>query len=394
MIIISARIILGVFFGLALIYWLGQLLLIIRVIRAVPVMEKLNPREPAKWPMVSVVIPARNEEKTIREAVATRLEDDYPELEMILIDDRSTDQTGEIVDEFARRDPRVKPVHIKDLPPDWLGKQFAMNEGVKAATGEWLLFSDADIHVRRGTVRKAVAYAEERKLDHLPIFPDIYPAGFLLDILNTIFIRQISLAARIWAVENPRSKAAIGSGSFNLVRRTALERSRGFEWIRMESADDAALGKALKECGARESLVNGRGYVSVHFYASLRAMMVGADRPTYTTIGNFSFWRLFVMGLIFLLLELSPYLALLPLGLRGLGFLGAAMALISYMLNILTNLWFRRPVWTSFFTWLGAFFVTFEMWHAGFVGAIRKGVYWRGTFYPNEVLKKGKRFSF
>jgi len=365
-----------------------------RVIRAVPVLDKINPREPKKWPRVSVVIPARNEGSTIEAAMATRLKDDYPDLEMILIDDRSTDRTGEITEELARRDPRVKPVHIKELPPDWLGKQFAMNEGVKAATGEWLLFSDADIHLKPGTVRKAVAYAEERKLDHLPIFPDIYPAGFLLDILNTIFIRMLSLAARVWAVEDPRSKAAIGSGSFNLVRRSALERSKGFAWIRMESGDDAALGKILKESGAHQSLVNGRGHVGVHFYTSLRKMMVGADRPTYTTIGNFSFWRLFVIGWVFLLLELSPYLALLPLGLPGLRFLGAAMALISFLLNILTNLWFRRPVWTSFFTWLGAFFVTFEMWHAGFVGATRHGVYWRGTFYPNEVLKKGKRFSF
>jgi glycosyltransferase involved in cell wall biosynthesis len=391
---VFGRIILGVFFGIALIYWLGQLLLIIRVIKAVPVMEKLNPREPEKWPKVSVVIPARNEESTIQAALATRLEDDYPDLELILIDDRSTDRTGVIVDDFARRDHRIKPVHIKELPPDWLGKQYAMNEGKKLATGEWLLFSDADIYIKRGTLKKAVAYAEERGFDHLPVFPDIYPVSFLVDILTTIFIRQISLAARIWAVENPNSKAAIGSGSFNLVRRSALDRSRGFEWIRMESADDLALGLELKQAGARQSLVNGRGHVSVYFYQSLRAMAVGADRPAYTTIGNFSFWRLFVIGWIFLLLELSPYLAFLPLGLPGLGFLGKAMVLLSFLLNLLANLWFRRPIWTSFFTWIGAFFIAFEYWRAGILGTIRKGVYWRGTFYPNEILKKGKRYSF
>jgi glycosyltransferase involved in cell wall biosynthesis len=384
----------GIIFGLSLVYWLGQLLLIIRVIRAVPVLEKLNPREPKKWPRVSVVIPARNEESTIEAAMATRLKDDYPDLEMILIDDRSTDRTGAIVDALARQDPRVKPIHIKELPLDWLGKQYALNEGAKAATGEWLLFSDADIYIKRGTVRKAVAYAEERGFDHLPIFPDIYPVSFFLDILITIFIRQISLAARIWAVENPRSKAAIGSGSFNLVRRSALERSKGFEWIRMESGDDVALGQVLKQSGARQSLVNGRGHVSVYFYTSLRAMAVGADRPTYTTIGNFSFWRLFVIGWVFLFLELSPYLAFLPWNLPGLSILGTAMVFLSFLLNLLTNLWFRRPVWTSFFTWLGAFFVAFEFWRAGFLGAFRKGVYWRGTFYPNEILKKGKRFSF
>lgn len=381
----------ALFFFFCLFYWLMQLIMIIRVIKSVPKVENFPDRGLNIWPKVSVIAPARNEARTIADAIQSRLRDDYPNLEIILIDDRSNDGTTEIIDQLSQRDKRIKALHIKHLPEDWLGKVYAMDQGVRVSSGEWLLFSDADVYIKTGTLKKCVIYATERNLDHLAVFPDLYSVGFILDILLTIFIKSICLVARVWAIEDPKSSASVGSGAFNLVRRSALDKTKGLEWIKLEMGDDVALGQMLKQSGARESLVNGRGFVGVYFYRSLKEAALGTDRPTFTTIGEFSFWRLFFMGLILMVLELSPYLALLPLGIPYLRFLGLFILVLSITILVLANIWMKRPVWSAFFAPLGIVVSVFLMWRAGFLGAIRGGVYWRGTFYPTEILKQGRR---
>jgi len=372
-------------------YWLVQLIAAIRIIRHVPVLENIPDQELPEWPRVSVIMPARNEEQTMVKALGIRLKDEYPNIEYIIVDDRSTDRTGEIVDAFAEKDPRIQPLHIQELPKDWLGKLYAMDMGAKKATGDWLLFSDVDVHVRPSVVKKAVAYAETRKIDHLSIFPEIYPVSFLIDILSTIFVRMISLGGKLWEVEDPNSKAAVGSGSFNLVRRSAFERSGAFEAIKLDQGDDVALGQILKETGSRQVLLNGRNWVGVVFYRSLREAVVAVERPTYTALGNFSFARIFFAGWVLLWLELSPYIAFLPIGIPYYRVVAVVMILLSLTTPILMNRWFRRPIWSVFFMPLGSLIMVIMIWRSGLLGALRGGVYWRGTFYPTEILRKNQR---
>jgi cellulose synthase/poly-beta-1,6-N-acetylglucosamine synthase-like glycosyltransferase len=270
-------------------------------------LENIPGRELPKWPKVSFIMQARNEEKTMVGALETRLRDGYPNIEYIIVDDRSTDRTGQIIDEIADKDPRVRALHIKRLPDRWLGKLYAQDQGVRIATGEWLLFSDVDAFVKPGTIRKAVAYAVEQGIDHLPTFPEMYPVGFFAGMLTTIFVRLISLGGRLREVRDPHLEAAVGSGSFNLVRLSAFERPRGFGYIKLEHGDDVALGKILKESGSRQRLLNGRKYVGVSFYQSLCEAMVAVERPTFAALGNFSFPRFFFAGWVVLWLELSSY---------------------------------------------------------------------------------------
>jgi cellulose synthase/poly-beta-1,6-N-acetylglucosamine synthase-like glycosyltransferase len=374
------------------IYWLVQLIASIRVVRSVPVLEKIPEHDLAVWPKVSVIMPARNEEKRMKEALETRLRDDYPNIEYIIVDDRSTDCTGQIADDVARKDPRVRVLHLQELPDDWLGKLHAMDRGLKIATGEWLLFSDIDVHVQPGTVRKAIAFAEHHEVDHVPIMPEIYPGGLIIDILSTLFVRFISLGGRLWAVQDPDSTAAVGSGSFNLVHRCALERAGGFRKIRLEQGDDVALGMILKGSGSRQVLMNGRKHVGVRMYESLREAMVAVERPTYTALGNFSFIRLFVAGWVILWLELSPYLAFISLGIPLHGYIAGTMVGISIVTSVLINRWYGRPIWSVFFAPVGSVIMVAMIWRSGFLGAVRGGVYWRGTFYRSEVLKKQQRW--
>lgn len=363
-------------------YWLIQLIASILTIRRVPVLENIPERELPEWPKVSVIMPARNEEKTMGKALETRLRDDYPNIEYIIVDDRSTDRTGQIIDEIADKDPRVRALHIKKLPDRWLGKLYAQDQGVKIATGEWLLFSDVDVFVKPGTMTKAIAYAVEQGIDHLAIFPELYPVGFFVDILTTIFVRLISLGGRLWEVQDPHSKTAVGSGSFNLVRRSAFERSKGFEYIKLEHGDDVALGKILKESGSRETLLNGRKYVGVTFYRSLREAVVAVERPTYAALGDFNFARLFFAGWVILWLELSPYCALIQIGIPYYYIFAGFMILMSITTSALMNRWFYRPIWSTFFVPIGSLIMVFLIWRSGLLGALRGGVFWRGTFYP------------
>ena len=369
-------------------YWLLQFIAAIRTIRRVSVMEDMSDKSLSEWPMVSVIMPARNEEKTMREALDLRLTDDYPNIEYIIIDDRSTDQTGEIIDAYAGKDLRVRPLHVRELPEGWLGKLYAMDQGAREARGDWLLFSDVDVHVAPGTVKRAVAHAERKNIDHLAILPELYSVSFFVDILNTIFLRIISLGVKLWEVEDPNSKAAAGVGSFNLVRRSAFDRSGAFEAIRLDHGDDVALGQLLKETGSQQKLLNGRNQVGVFFYRSLCEAVSAAERPTYSAMGRFSFLRLFFVGWVLLWLELSPYFAVVPFGIPYNCLFAVLMIALSLATPLLLNRWYHRPLWSIFFTPVGSLIIAFTIWRSGFLGALRGGVYWRGTFYPTEMLRK------
>jgi glycosyltransferase involved in cell wall biosynthesis len=374
-------------------WWLIQLLLSLRIITKVPLLEKLPKKNLENLPKVSVIIPACNEADTIEEAIQTRLHDDYPNLEIILIDDRSTDGTSEIIERIAAKDNRVKSIHIAELPFGWLGKQYAMNQGVKLATGDWFLFSDADVKIKPGTLKLVIGYCESKKIDHLAIFPEIPPTNFLLDTLLSVFIRFLCIGGRIWAVEDEKSNAAVGSGSFNLVRRSAFEKTKGFEWLRLETVDDVGLGKMLKESGARSSIINGRKYLSVYLYRSLKGMAIGSERPVFAGIGNFSLTRLILTALIYFGFELSPFFALIPIGIPFISFLGLIMVVMALATSISISRWMNRPLLPSIFYPIGTTIMVIIMIRAGILGAKRGGIFWRGTFYPTEILKEGKRYS-
>jgi len=391
---IILKVIAFIFFGCGFIYWLLQLILTLRVIKSVPLLKNLPDMEQKEWSKVSVVIPARNEADTIEQAVKLRLQDDYPNLEILMINDRSTDQTGKIIDKLAKLDRRIKAIHISKLPEKWLGKLYAMHQGVKQATGDWFLFSDADVHIKPGTIKRAVAYGESRKLDHVAVLPELLPTNFLLDITLSTFVRMICLAGRIWAVEDEKSEAAAGAGAFNLVRRIAFDKTNGFKEIKLESADDVALGRMLRRSGARQVLFNGRRYVSVCFYRSLHEMAVGSERATFTSMGNFSLTRLVLISVIMFGLEMSPFLLLFGGGFSLAPLFGLIMFLIAVIVSILMNKWAHRSLITSFFFPIGVLIMIIMILRAGILGVKRGGVIWRGTFYPTEELRQGRRFKF
>lgn len=372
-------------------YWILASIFAARTLGAIPTLASLSPPEPPRWPRLSVIVPARDEAATLEAAMASKLAETYPELEIVLVDDRSTDGTGAIVDRLAAADPRVRALHVSELPAGWLGKLHAMQQGMNAATGELILFTDADVHFVPGALARAVAHLEARGVEHLALLPSFQGASFLVDTVICVTTRMIATGARAWAVEDPRSSAYLGVGAFNLVRRAALERTAGLEWLRLEVADDLGLGLLLKTHGARTCLVNGRGLVSVVWYPTLAGYARGAARASFAAIGGFSAARLFAWGLGALLLEAAPFCALALGGAPWLQLLGAATSALSLAVAVTVARWVDLPTGAALALPLGIVLQFGIAVRAAVVGGLRRGIEWRDTFYPSSVLRAGRR---
>jgi hypothetical protein len=388
---------------LGCLYWFWMAVGAVRVVRAVPLLVEqasslLEQRQAGSlpynaWPKLSVIIPACNEADTIGDAVKTVLAQDYPDLEIILIDDRSTDGTGAIIDAVAAADPRVRPLHVTELPAGWLGKVHALYCGAAEANGDWLLCTDADVHLAPGVLRHAVAYAEHRRIDHLAAAPDIWCRGVLLSAVIAMFLRSFCIGMRCWAVENPKSPACIGVGAFNLVRRAAFVETDGFEWLRLEVADDVGLGMMMKRSGFRSCLVNARRLVGVHWYRNLGEMARGAEKG-FASMGHCSVVRMLLVTVVSVAMELAPLAALLPVGHWGMLPAGLAMLAAAVFSNTLILHWARRPVWPGLLFPLAALVGAMLMLRVTWLGWRRGGCLWRGTLYPSKLLRPALRVRF
>jgi cellulose synthase/poly-beta-1,6-N-acetylglucosamine synthase-like glycosyltransferase len=328
-----------VYVGAGAIWWMTMLGAFLRTRSAVPFVRDFDDPAPAQWPRVSMVIPARNEEDTIEPAVRSHLRDTYPNLEVVLVDDRSTDGTGPAIDRLAAEDCRVVPVHVTELPADWLGKQHAMQAGLERATGTWILFTDADVYATPGCLRRAVARCEVRGLDPLAVIPELRSTGFVLDAVIAQFLRTVLVATRPWAIEDPRTDAGIGAGAFSLVRRSALDRSPGLAWLKLELGDDIALGQMLKSSGAHCSMAMGKGMLDVLFYPNLGAMACAAERAGFTSIGHFNLLRIVAIVVGYWAMEFAPYVAITFRRTPVLPIVGAALVILARTTTVSLNTW-------------------------------------------------------
>ncbi|MER2561069.1 MAG: glycosyltransferase [Myxococcaceae bacterium] len=180
------------FFGLA-----------VRATLKLPRLKHLDPPAPASWPTVSLLVPARDEAQGLEAALRSKLALDYPALQVVLIDDRSTDETGAIADRLAANDPRLLAVHVRELPEGWLEKVNALQRGLEQSSGEWLLLSDADIHYAPDTLRRAIAHCETRGLDLLCALPTFTAPTPLVNACLAAFAPLVLAAVQADWVEDP-----------------------------------------------------------------------------------------------------------------------------------------------------------------------------------------------
>ncbi len=369
-------------------------------VRRVPRLEdelRDVPERVETWPRLSVIVPACNEADQIEAALRSLLAQDYPALEVIAVDDRSIDATGEILDRLARIDSRLRVRHVETLPDGWLGKVNAMHQGVRLASGEWLLFTDADVHYAPGALRRAVGYAQRTGADHLALMPHFELAGFWLAVAVRTFGLLLFLLARAGSVNTPGSKTPFGVGAFNLVRTDLFARTRGFEWLRLEPGDDVGLGMMVREAGGRTRLAFAEQDLSIEWYPTVRAMFAGLEKNTFGPGAQYSVWRLAVMVLALVLLTIGP-----AVGLIG-GFLTGRHVLVGASLLVLAThvaasfmlVRERRSEVVSLLLLPVGMLIFVAMLVRSSLKCLRTGgIDWRGTHYSLEQLRAGQRVKF
>ena len=375
--------------------WVVQAALVFKHLGELRDLAKFSPPDPPHWPTVSVISAARNEAADIADSLASRLSDGYPNLEVIVVDDRSDDPTPEIIAEFARRDPRVRPVRIDELPEGWLGKVHALQRGVETATGEWLLFSDADVGVEPGMLGRAVSHCEAGGFDLLALVPEFRSTSGIFYVLWAIFMRVIAAAIGPAAVRNPSSKTAMGSGSFTLVRRATFDATPGFEHLRLETADDVSLAAMVKGAGGRCDFVNGRHAASVSIYDSLGAFNCGVEKNG-SSLASLPFWLVAVVFALLGCLEYSPLVAIavgFSAGVGWLAWLGVATTALATAATVAPLHRNTGMVWAGLLWPVGWPLMASGVLRSAWLFHRRGGVLWRETFYPKAEILEAQRFK-
>jgi cellulose synthase/poly-beta-1,6-N-acetylglucosamine synthase-like glycosyltransferase len=342
----------------------------------------------AEWPAVSVIIPARNEERGIRDALRSVLELDYPRLEVIAVDDRSTDCTGEILDRFAAEHPRLRVEHIRELPPGWLGKNHALHEAARTAGGELLLFTDADVVMEPDSLRRAVAYLQREELDHLAMAPRVVMPGLLLQSFAIAFTVFFSAYFAPWKARNPRSSAYVGIGAFNLLRAGAYRRLGGHASIAMRPDDDMMLGRIVKRHGFRQDFLDATDKMLVPWYGSTREMMIGLEKNLFSGV-DYRVWIIVASSAVVLLLNVFPFLmVLVTSGATRLLFGGSVAILLLAALGAAGRL--QLPRISVLLFPLAVLLFIYVQWRAMCLTLWRRGIRWRDTFYPLAELKANR----
>lgn len=375
------------FAALTLLLWLGIAWEVMWGNRRMRRLATLRATEPAVWPKVSIVFAARNEGHTVGAAVPTMLQLDYPDLEVIAVDDRSEDDTGAVLDGLAAADARLRVVHVRELPAGWLGKNHALQLGAAQAAGEWILFTDADINFRPDVLKRAVAYGRAHSLDHLAAVPQLHEHGHALGICVSAFSLLFALFVRPWRVVNPMSRCHGGVGAFNLVRTSTYRKLGGHEPLRLRPDDDMKLGKLMKSGGFSE-VVLGANALSVSWYSSVGEMIRGLEKNTFAGVDYRVSMIVGAVG-VHLLAVFWPVVAVFAAtGPDRWLWLASVVVMLGVAVDNTRFDGGRR--WHGLFVPVGIAVMDYILVRSMLLTFWRGGIVWRGTHYPLRDLKANR----
>jgi len=371
--------------------------------RGMPKIEEITSKEwnvPPEWiissetnrstPSVTIVVPARNEASTIEPALRSLRKLDYPNYELVVVDDRSDDGTGDLIRRIVSEDggAPVRVISVRELPSGWLGKTHAMWVGAQQSKSDWILFTDADVVFRADSVRRAVAYAEKQEVDHLILFPTMltYTPGERM--MTALFQALIGFGHRPWKVPDPDARDYIGVGAFNLIRRSAYQKMGTYERLHMAIMDDMELGRLVKKCHYHQRCAFGHNLARIHWAQGTMGIVRNVTKNFFAYM-RFKPWIAFATACALLLMNVWPFVMV---------FFSSDWATVGYVVALVCILaiyagmapksgigpwyFFTHPISASLF----AYAVVLSA-----VTTLRQGgVEWRGTLYPLEELKKAQ----
>ena len=375
------------FFGLITLFWLTYGLKVAYGAARLPWLKKFAPAPDATCPSISLILAARDEQEKLPAALATLVAIDYPHLEIIAVDDRSTDATSSILDDFAATHGRLRVVHVRELPPNWLGKPHALQKAYESSSGEYLVFTDADVKFQPDALRRVVALMRERHLDHLTLFGDVERSNFWDTLLITFFGMGFQLATDSYQVSNPNSRSYAGIGAFQILKRSAYETLGTHRRLAMEVVDDMKLGKLVKFAGFRSGLAVAQDAVIVEWHLGLGNLIRGLEKNFFAA-AQYSPTIATGQILSLLIFNVLPFAGLL-FGHGWVRIFSAIAVLIAVCFHAGVDIVMRVSPLYCFTLPIGAILFAFILFRSTVVTLRQGGIVWRGTFYPLDELRRG-----
>jgi cellulose synthase/poly-beta-1,6-N-acetylglucosamine synthase-like glycosyltransferase len=370
--------------------WLSR---VVDAVRGVPTIADIARPEWDRTPeatgnRLAVVVPACNEEDSIEQALRRLIALDYPNYQVIAVNDRSSDRTGAIMDAVAASsNGRLKVVHVTELPAGWLGKTHAMWSAARQSDSDWILFTDADVMFRPDCLRRTIAYAEAERADHVVLLPKIIMKRAGEKMMVGFFQLLFVFGHRPWKVADPKAKDHIGVGAFNLVRRSVYEQIGTYAALKFEVVDDMKLGKVIKNAGFRQRVVFGDDLIEIRWAKGARGVVNNLTKNFFAVM-SFQPWRAVGGSVAMAILNLLPFWG--TFFAPGWTRIPYAVTLASMFL-LYAGIWRKVEIspWYFLLHPVSTVLFIYTMLRSMIVTLWNGGVEWRGTFYPLEELKKG-----
>ena len=380
--LISSAFFLG---GIVTIYWLHNQYHLDIVVEPTP--------PPSNPPLISVCIPARNEERNIRACAEGILNQDYPNFEVIVLDDRSADSTPNILEDIGSRDSRLRLINGSDLPEGWAGKPYALYQASSYARGEWLCFIDADTFLEPETLSSCYIKAIETGADMFTIMTFQVLGSFWEKTVMPLVMTALSVGFSPRKVNDPNTKDAIANGQFIMIKRSVYDAIGGHESVKDQIVEDKAISEQVKWNGHRLIVADGMKVAKTRMYTSLPEMWEGwtkniylglSDQPSLMVLGVFG---AFLTVLTSLFLPVWPLLGLFWYSNNGgwmaMAVVAEALVLWGYLIfiraRVATDM--RIAPWYALTTPLGAGVFGAMMFTSAWRVLSRKGVTWKGRVY-------------
>lgn len=347
-------------------------------------------RKRTDLPRVSVIVPAKDEQNTVERTAESILTSDYGNLDLILVNDRSADRTLEIMENVARESPRVRVISIEELPAGWTGKTHAMFHGAASASGEILLFTDADAVLDKDVISRAVDFLIQRDLDALSLIPGFLERGFIESAMHPHLALGLSSFYPLTDVNDPNKKAALASGCFLLIRKESYDAVGAWKNFRDQITEDIALSKAVKRKGLKLNVLRGGNMVRTKPFGSLAEL---AGFWTRTFCGGLEksipmMIRLclnYVTLIILFGIFIASGAALLAggndaphLALFAISGVGMAVVMVSYGVVVKKE---HGSAWYGISAPLGLFIGAWIALRSLVMVLTNQGIQWRGTLY-------------
>lgn len=379
--------------------WVAAVVLVVLNLSLLPRLTRRDSSMSFELPSLAVVIPARNEERDIERAVRALVEQDYPALEVIVVDDQSTDRTRAILRSIEAESSRLRVIDGEPPPPGWLGKPWALQQGGVAAEADLILFCDADVDYAPGAVRTVASAFVERKLDGMSLLPRMEMHGFWEHVLMVqLPFTAFSLLPLFLSNSVQLPGLGVGGGPGNLLYRNTWQRIGTHERLSSAVVDDIALMQLIRHEGGRTGVVIANDLVSVRMYRGFSEIVRGFSKNSFHAMGGtvpkaagaLAITVLFnVLPFLLLILAVVALAGGAPLRMHHWLGITACGALVCARLILFRGLRYRldnavlgHPLMTMVWLWV----LVASFWKVG----VRRRLVWRGRDYDARTARFGK----